>query len=236
MLGIPAIIAFISDFISDISKECIPPLIVGGLLLLNAVLLDISIYAVIIPYTVIIGAYLYVYLVFIPARQRIMLSLSTGLPYVSQTQLYIDQIIVLLSYNGIRQTLCKCNLFDMKPYVSQTTHATNLVIDIIHDPADDDNDNFVTSSSNNNQCYTTPSNGNSNTITFEEDDVIILNDLNDTTADTIDDTNHHISSFTSHNRSRSHKSKESNRRMKPMSSSQSLLFQIQDLQEKVENV
>ena len=65
LLSIPAMLASISGFMSDLFKKCIPALFVGGFLLANALLADISIYAVTIPYAL-ISIYAYLYLVFIP--------------------------------------------------------------------------------------------------------------------------------------------------------------------------
>ena len=133
LLSIPAMLASISDFMSDLIKKCIPALFVGGFLLANAVLADISIYAVTIPYAVLITVYAYLYLVFYPARNRLMVSFTTGIPYANNNLHNFDRIIVFFSYDGIKKGLCR-NTSTNKSF---TTLFGNSIF--YNDDSDDDN-------------------------------------------------------------------------------------------------
>ena len=109
-LGVPALIASLtSDIVSDLVQKCIPPLLVGGFLLLNAVLVDMSIYAVITPYVSLFVIYVYIYFIYHPARNRINMSLTTGIPYANNRRYFIDRVIVFLSYDGIKKYICANN-------------------------------------------------------------------------------------------------------------------------------
>ena len=65
LIGIPTVIVSItsSDIISDFIKQSIPPLLVGGFLLLNIVLMNISIYAMVVPYCTLFAILVYLYFI-----------------------------------------------------------------------------------------------------------------------------------------------------------------------------
>ena len=107
LLGIPIVLSSItSDFISDIFKECIPPLIVGAVLLLNAVLANISIYLVTIPYAVLVTVYFYNHLVYQPAKKRLIADYANGNSYSSRRLYYFDKFITFCSCDGLNQCFC----------------------------------------------------------------------------------------------------------------------------------
>ena len=109
-LGVPALIASLtSDIVSDLIQKFIPPLLVGGFLLLNAVLADISIYAVTMPYLLLFVIYVYVYFIYHSARNRINMSRATGIPYANNIWYIVDRVVVFLSYDGIKQCLYRAN-------------------------------------------------------------------------------------------------------------------------------
>ena len=169
-LGIPAVIAsFTSDFLSDLVQKFIPPLLVGGFLLINAVLADISIYAVTVPYVSLFAVYVYIHFIYHPARNRINMSLTTGIPYAYNIWYFLDRVIVFLSYDGIKQCICGKNY--------DTASSTDLLNKLSVDPLD----------KNENGCdpavvdlmlqSTTPINAKSNISSFESEHNQVKNSL-----------------------------------------------------------
>ena len=136
LLSIPAMLASIAGFMSGLFKKCIPALFVGGFLLANALLADISIYAVTIPYVVLITIYAYLYLVFYPARNRLMVSFTTGIPYANENLHNFDRIVVFFSYDGLKNGICRSTTS-----TNNKSFATLFGNSIFYNDDSDDDDN-----------------------------------------------------------------------------------------------
>ena len=130
LIGIPTVIASItsSDLISDFIKQCIPPLLVGGFLLLNTVLADISIYAIIIPYCTLFAIMIYLYFIYYPAKKRWTESISSGMPYHSHALQLLDRVIMLFTYDGIKRQIFKSRRSTYSRHKTNGKHDMNVAL------------------------------------------------------------------------------------------------------------
>ena len=137
LLGIPIVLSSVtSDFISDIFKECIPPLIVGAVLLLNAILANISIYLVTIPYIVLVTVYFYYYLVYQPAKKRLLADYSLGNVYSNRKLYYFDKFITFWSYDSLKECFCP---------TANRIHTTEQFSHVNYDQSNSNSNNINTS-------------------------------------------------------------------------------------------
>ena len=116
LFGIPAAISFItSDYISDVVKEWIPPLLVAAFLFINAALFNSSPYAVAIPYCVFIVAVIYLYAIYFPSKKRLAISKSTGIKYSNTLLCYFDNTVIFFTFSGLKKFLCKKKKVSISP-------------------------------------------------------------------------------------------------------------------------
>ena len=139
LIGIPNLIATLtsSDAISDLIKQSIPPLIVGGFLLLNTLLAEISIYAIIIPYSFLLAVIFYLNCIYYPAKRRWTESIANGLPYGSHSLQLLDRMIMLLTYDGLIQMICRRNRRNIYFTHQASINKHNMNISLVHPLSND---------------------------------------------------------------------------------------------------